>query len=159
VIGHRVAAELGGVSKVGWLPDTFGHVAQLPQILNNFGIQTFVFTRGLGQHLAESKLEFWWEAPNGDRLLALHQVGGYWNASNLGYPYFWGDSHSRKANVGLALAQVRDLVAKLAPQASTSTIAIWNGADHMPCQESIPELIRYLVGVPNRLSKKKETWT
>jgi alpha-mannosidase len=144
LFGHYLANQLGGVVKDGWLPDTFGHVAQLPQILRNFGIQTFVFARGLGQHLAESRLEFWWQAPNGDRVLALHQAEGYWNASNLGYPSFWGDSSYQEPDVDLALAQVTDLVAKLAPQASTSTIAIWNGADHMPCQESLPDLIRYL---------------
>jgi alpha-mannosidase len=144
LVGHRVANEYGGVSKVGWLPDTFGHVAQLPQILKNFGIETFVFARGLGQHLGAPRLEFWWESPSGDRVLALHQAGGYWNASNLGYPYFWGDTHCREPNPDLALAQVTNLIAALVPLASTSTIAIWNGADHMPCQESLPDLIRVL---------------
>jgi alpha-mannosidase len=132
------------VAKVGWLPDTFGHVAQLPQILKNFGIETFVFTRGLGQHLAASGLEFWWEALNGDRVLAFHQAEGYWNASNLGYPCFWGDTSCREPNPELALQQIQELISKLGKQASTPTIGIWNGADHMPCQVNLPDLIRYL---------------
>src|ERR671935_893076 len=33
---------------VGYLPDSFGHPAQLPQILRGFGLDAFVFSRGLG---------------------------------------------------------------------------------------------------------------
>jgi alpha-mannosidase len=95
MLGERVARPLGGAARIGWLPDTFGHVAQLPQILRNFGIDNFVFTRGMGDELPEPRTEFWWEAPNGDRVLALHQLAGYWNAGNLGYTYFWGDTQGR----------------------------------------------------------------
>lgn len=33
---------------VGYVSDTFAHVAQLPQILRGFGIDSFVFMRGMG---------------------------------------------------------------------------------------------------------------
>jgi mannosylglycerate hydrolase len=141
LLGCRLAGELGGATRDGWLPDTFGHAAQLPQILRNFDIETFVFTRGLGDHLPESRLEFWWEAPNGDRVLALHQAGGYWNAGNLGYRFFWGETEGIAPSAELALAQVRELADRLAPQAATRTIAVWNGADHLPFQASLPDLI------------------
>lgn len=144
LLGHRVAQSLGGAIKVGWLPDTFGHVAQLPQILRGFEIDTFVSSRGLGDHLEKPVLEFWWEAPDGSRVLALYQKGGYWNAGCLGYPYFWGDAHSRPPDPELALEKMRSLVAELRPYASSPTVAIWNGADHLPIQESIPDLIPYL---------------
>ena len=31
LIGHRVCQEMGGWNQVGYMPDTFGHVAQMPQ--------------------------------------------------------------------------------------------------------------------------------
>ena len=32
-LGHRIAAQFGTPMPVGYLPDLFGHVAQMPQIL------------------------------------------------------------------------------------------------------------------------------
>ena len=37
-IGHRLAAAFGAPTKIGYLPDEFGHCAQMPQILAGFGI-------------------------------------------------------------------------------------------------------------------------
>ena len=141
LLGHQVAAPLGPVMKVGWLPDTFGHIAQLPQILRAFDIDTFVSCRGLGDHLEQPELEFWWDAPDGSRVLTLYQHEGYWNAGNLGYPYFWGETEDHEPDVELALAKVRELTTSLAPLAASSTIAVWNGADHMPPQASLPGVI------------------
>jgi alpha-mannosidase len=31
ILGHRVAGKIGPVQKVGYMPDSFGHIAQLPQ--------------------------------------------------------------------------------------------------------------------------------
>src|SRR5262249_26305490 len=35
-VGHRLAAAFGGVTSIGYLPDEFGHCAQMPQILAGF---------------------------------------------------------------------------------------------------------------------------
>lgn len=144
ILGHRVASSFGEPVKVGWLPDTFGHIAQLPQILRGFDIETFVFSRGLGDHLSEPVLEFWWEAPSGSRVLALYQEKGYWNAGCLGYAFFWGNSEGREAEPELALARIKELVSQMNTLAASPTIAIWNGADHMPAQPGIPDLLSYV---------------
>ncbi len=47
LLGHRIAAEFGHVQKVGYIPDTFGHIAQLPQILQGFNIPYAMHFRGL----------------------------------------------------------------------------------------------------------------
>ncbi|MBN1901684.1 hypothetical protein JW926_10215, partial [Candidatus Sumerlaeota bacterium] len=41
LIGHKVAAQFGPVQKVGYYPDEFGHISQIPQIMNGFGIDSF----------------------------------------------------------------------------------------------------------------------
>ena len=46
-LGHRIAAEFGHVQKAGYIPDTFGHISQLPQILRGFDIGTAMHFRGL----------------------------------------------------------------------------------------------------------------
>jgi len=45
VFGSQTAEEFGGVQDVGYMPDSFGHVAQVPQILKNVGIGSFIYTR------------------------------------------------------------------------------------------------------------------
>ena len=77
--GMKVAEELGGCMKVGYLPDTFGHTAQLPQVLRGFSLSSFVFTRGLGDEGEQLKPVFKWRAPDGSWVLALNLVYGYWH--------------------------------------------------------------------------------
>jgi len=51
-------------AETGWLPDSFGHTWQLPQIMQLAGIHNFYHTRcGNGMELT------WWEAPDGSRVL------------------------------------------------------------------------------------------
>ena len=58
--GTQRGEELGGAMRVGYLPDMFGHVAQMPQILRLAGIEHAVVWRGV---------------PAADRQARLH-VGG-----------------------------------------------------------------------------------
>ena len=45
--GLRRGDGLGGAMRVGYLPDMFGHVAQMPQILRLAGIEQAVVWRGV----------------------------------------------------------------------------------------------------------------
>src|SRR5215210_5757294 len=56
---------------VGYMPDTFGHVAQLPQILRGFGLDSFIFWRGLGDEANRLGLAFTWEASDGTAVTAV----------------------------------------------------------------------------------------
>ena len=46
-LGMWRAGELGGAMRVGYLPDMFGHVAQMPQLLRLFGFEHAVVWRGV----------------------------------------------------------------------------------------------------------------
>ncbi|MBI4494495.1 MAG: hypothetical protein HY690_17060 [Chloroflexi bacterium] len=126
--GHQVAESFGGVLRVGYLPDPFGHVAQLPQLLRGFGIDAAVLWRGVGE-LGASELT--WEAPDGSQVLVVHLTNGYNNAAALPSP---GD--------GL-LARVRQLAADLRQKAATEYLALMNGDDHATPQANVPELIAH----------------
>ena len=65
--------------RVGYLPDTFGHPAQLPQILAGFDLDSTVIFRGVQSDTSE----FLWEAPDGTRLLTIYLPGGYYNGMEL----------------------------------------------------------------------------
>lgn len=41
--GKKLTTEFGASGGIGYAPDQFGNISQLPQILDNFGIHNFVF--------------------------------------------------------------------------------------------------------------------
>ena len=63
--GLRRAAAFGGAMDVGYLPDMFGHVAQMPQILAEAGFEHAVVWRGVPS--AIDRNAFRWAAPDGSR--------------------------------------------------------------------------------------------
>lgn len=75
------AASFGGAMDVGYLPDMFGHVAQMPQLLRQFGFDHAVVWRGVPGALGRSA--FWWEAPDGSTVRAEYLPEGYGNGSVL----------------------------------------------------------------------------
>ena len=56
LLGHRLANDFGHVQKVGYIPDTFGHISQLPQILRGFDIPFAMHFRGLDEGDLKSEL-------------------------------------------------------------------------------------------------------
>ena len=162
LIGHRLALKYGRVMKVGYFPDTFGHTAQLPQILRGFGIDNFVFMRGLGDEAERMKVEFLWEAPDGSKVVARYLYYGYCNANMLGVagtPYrgtLWEAPdgwhtvfldvyyEEPKPNLENALDRVKKLAYEVLPRTSTGVLLLMNGCDHMPPQIGIIDVIEYI---------------
>ena len=73
-------AHFGCLSKTGWLIDSFGMSAQLPQIFALSGVEYFAFSRA---RPPEGTLtEFIWEAPDGSQVVAVNMPKMY----NVGHP-------------------------------------------------------------------------
>jgi alpha-mannosidase len=79
--GMLRGSELGGAMPVGYLPDMFGHIAQMPQILRLAGIGHAVVWRGVPA--AINSTGFWWVAPDGSRVRAEYLYGSYSNGRDL----------------------------------------------------------------------------
>lgn len=58
--GKMDCEELGPRMMIGYLPDSFGQTARLPQILNGFGIDRCMFWRGTSERMGTGKTEFFW---------------------------------------------------------------------------------------------------
>ncbi len=125
IMGRRLASEFGGVMALGYTPDSFGHVAQLPQILQGFGMETAVLRRGL----ADEPLELVWEAPDGSRVLLLYLRDGYDNAARMRY-----DPNGLLED----LEAGRD---SLAPHAASSHLLLLHGTDHMMPRPGLPRAL------------------
>ncbi len=71
--GQRYCQEkFGQISKVAWLPDSFGFCWQLPQLLIQGGIETFATLKLSWNDATEFPHQlFWWQSPDGSRILSL----------------------------------------------------------------------------------------
>lgn len=141
MLGHRLGTEYGGVMKVGYVPDGFGHIAQLPQILHGFGIDNAVFWRGMGAEGDELGTEFEWAAPDGSSVATILIPWGYHTASNLGYGVHWGDYSQMHFDMALAQEKLDRFIARLTPMTHTDAILLMNGIDHQEAQPEIPEVL------------------
>ncbi|MGK2957040.1 MAG: glycoside hydrolase family 38 C-terminal domain-containing protein [Acidimicrobiales bacterium] len=78
-LGFARAERFGGAMEVGYLPDMFGHVGQMPQLLRLAGLEHAVVWRGVPA--AMTGTAFWWEAPDGSRVRAEYLPQGYGNGA------------------------------------------------------------------------------
>ena len=69
--------KLGVTATVGYNVDSFGHNAMLPQILSRSGLISYVFQRPEPNEKQLPARVFWWESPDGSRVLAQRIPFGY----------------------------------------------------------------------------------
>jgi len=67
--GRRSARDYGGGMDLGYLPDTFGHTSQTPQILAGFGFPAAILFRGITEDQVPSA--FTWRGADGTALLTI----------------------------------------------------------------------------------------
>ena len=79
ITGDRAARRFGRKMMIGYIPDSFGHIGQMPQILRGFGIDAACVWRGLDNQPAE----FWWQSPDGSRVLMIYIRDSYSNGASL----------------------------------------------------------------------------
>ncbi len=153
--GLARARDLGGGPAVGYLPDQFGHVGQMPQILARAGISRAVVWRGVPREI--DRTAFVWESPDGSRVTAEY----------LAFGYFLGGQF-RDANDPHDLARrLREAVDRLAPMSTGSRYLVMVGADHhgpdpeLPsrlaeAQPEVPDLVASVGGLADHLDGAAE---
>lgn len=125
LLGAKVCARFGARLPIGYTPDPFGHISQLPQILVGCGLEAAALQRGL----ADEPTELWWEAPDGTRLLTIYFREGY---GNLAWAPTTPEAFTRT---------VERQIERLAPHGHTPYLLLLNGTDHMMPQPELPALI------------------
>ncbi len=126
--GDRTCARFGRKMMIGYLPDPFGHPGQIPQILKGFGIDTACLWRGLDQEPAE----FWWQSPDGSRVLMAYLRDSYSNGASF--------PANNLSEFAIAVAQEGD---KLALHSAVSDYLIMYGTDHMEPPPNTAKAIAY----------------
>ncbi|MEA2519758.1 MAG: alpha-mannosidase [Chloroflexota bacterium] len=70
LLGQRFFLEhFGKIATVGYNVDPFGHHGMLPQLLRRSGMESYVFMRPARHELPLASPIFWWESPDGSRVL------------------------------------------------------------------------------------------
>lgn len=124
--GARSARQFGARMDVGYIPDPFGHIGQMPQILQGFDIRQASVQRGL----SEQPCEFWWQSPDGSKVFMGYLRDSYANAAlllNLQQDDF--------------VAEVRRESNSLIPYAASSHVLLMQGNDHTePSRSTSPNI-------------------
>lgn len=127
LVGQRVARSFGRCMDVGYLPDTFGHIAQMPQLLRGFGIDTAVIWRGVTSETSE----FIWQAPDGSHVLAIYLPRGYCAAAGL-----------VTAPDRFLDGPLQELVSHLKERTTGPHLLLMAGCDHLPPRPGLEEVVR-----------------
>lgn len=75
--GMKDCREFGSPMMIGYLPDSFGQSARMPQILRGFNIENSMFWRGTSERMGTDKTEFFWEDDDGSRVAVQLLPLGY----------------------------------------------------------------------------------
>ncbi|HJU36866.1 MAG TPA: glycosyl hydrolase-related protein [Gaiellaceae bacterium] len=131
LLGRRVCRRFGvEPSGAGYLPDSFGHPAQLPQILAGFGIRTFLFSRGMGDEIDEVGVVFRWRAGPAE-VVACQMLPHYDNFARLTW------YHDAEERIPAIVERFGDVLRG----AGQDEIVLANGSDHLPIEPELPEIL------------------
>ena len=72
-----MAAKFGIEPRIAYCVDSFGHAATLPMILRQCGFDAYVFMRPAPHEKELPANVFWWQAPDGSRILSFRIAGAY----------------------------------------------------------------------------------
>ena len=131
--GERETRKWGPKMNIGYMPDSFGHFGQMPQILHGFGIDNACLWRGVEDQPAE----FWWQAPDGTRVLTLYLRDSYSNGASL-----------NAQDTTMFSKQIRQAVDSLAAHSAASNLLVMYGTDHM---EPAPETSKAIAAANKNL--------
>ncbi len=129
LIGKDICQLFGQRMMVGYIPDPFGHLSQLPQILNGFHMDTACLWRGVPDG-SPTLLD--WQSPDGSSVLLAHLYDGYGNIAD------WPAADPEQS-----LDLLNAKADRLQPYNPVSHYLMMRGSDHLEPRPELPEHLRY----------------
>jgi hypothetical protein len=120
LVGRATAMRFGGCSAVAYVPDSFGHPAQFPQLFAGFGLDPFVYWRGNTTGADELAPFYRWRAPDGSAVRTWYLAEGYFGAAAL----------DADGDVSTTAERLGPVIERLA--AAGGPVLLMNGFDHLP---------------------------
>ncbi len=133
--GLKDCEEFGEPMMIGYLPDSFGQSAQLPQILNGFDIKRAMFWRGTSERHGTNKTEFNWTSEDGSSVVTQLLPLGYAIGKYLPTEF---EALKKRCSKYMPV---------LDRGATSEHILVPNGHDQMPIQKNIFEVMGQLKNI------------
>ncbi|MGM0215999.1 mannosylglycerate hydrolase [Enterococcus sp. AZ109] len=130
--GMEICKEFGDYMNVGYVPDSFGQAASMPQIYQQFGIEDTLFWRGVSDDDVE-KTEFLWQGEDGSTVTAFQIPGGYYIGGAI-----------PEEPTALAEFLHEEPFKTIWSRSSTAQVYFPNGFDQAPVRENLPELVEQM---------------
>lgn len=127
--GKLDCAPFGDRMRIGYLPDSFGQSARMPQLLNEFGITRSIFWRGTSERMGTDKTEFLWRGDDGAEVTVQLMPLGYAIGKYL------------PAEPGALKTRLDKYWPVLDKGNTTGVELLPNGHDQMPIQQNIFEVM------------------
>lgn len=140
--GHGICEDYHTSSfKTGYVCDTFGHIANLPQILNGFYINSALISRGTNDH--DLDCFFKWKAPDGSEVLTFRapEVCGY---GSFFFEVMSEYAPNYKEHLDEITANAIQYVERELTRTSLPFVLLMDGMDHEGIHEFMPEILRRL---------------
>ncbi len=131
--GFRDAKKFGKPMMIGYCPDQFGQIAQLPQIFNGFNIHSAIVGRGMQDSISEHN----WFGLNGDRVIAISLTHWYNNAQR--FP----EEKEKLINYLEKIYNTQSVTSK------SGHILLMNGCDHLYPQKDLSRILSGVNGSKN----------
>lgn len=139
LLGHKICDDYGiEPLKLGYVCDTFGHIANLPQILNSFNINSALISRGVNDH--DTDCFFNWQSPDGSNVLTFKapEVCGYGS-------YYFEVLAEFNPNFKVHIDEIVDksitYIERELSRTSLPYVLLMDGMDHESIHEFIPEVL------------------
>lgn len=127
--GMKICEDFGDYMNVGYVPDSFGQAASMPQIYREFGISDTMFWRGVSDDDV-AHTEYKWRGEDGSVVNVYQIPSGY---------YIGGAIPEREADLAEFLHQ--EPFKTTWGRSSTDQVYFPNGFDQAPVRENLPELV------------------
>jgi mannosylglycerate hydrolase len=115
LLGRFHGRAFGPLKQIGYVPDQFGHTAQLPQILRKAGIDNAVFWRAI---VNQTQNRLTWRGPDGSEVLVLWLQDSYANAMEM------------PEDLDGAVAKLKEAIGKDRPYNADGIRLLMSGVDH-----------------------------
>lgn len=122
LFGIKISKDLGADPKIGYLPDMFGHISQMPQILKGFNLNYSILWRGANPN----KDLFYWEGLDKTKIISLHLTDGYYNTILINY-------ENQRKDLENHLKKLKDKANK--------NILFPSGGDHLGAIDNFKEVL------------------
>lgn len=129
--GIGASRKLGGEMKVGYLPDHFGLMGQMPQIFRSVGVDNCVHGRGFDYQTHQVPF-YHWRSPDGSEVTGI-------------FLYHWYNSAQRLPADSIQLKSMFDGMREREEKINHSPhYAMMNGVDHLEAQDDLSEMLEKL---------------